>query len=738
VTDFLGFLFAGSPGYIAVNYLHGINLPREQQLMESHYYSTDERHLILGDAQRAVDDARANGRTLDVYICPHPRASRQRRERGALGLRRLHIDLDNPPADPELWDKLGAFTVRSGGKGRVHGYVALDREVSLDEFENLEVGLRDALGGDSKIKDNDLLRLPGTWNFKPGVHCEVTVESATGTVWDPDDLAWQLGVDLNAPSKTTQRVSEIAPEDPPNELPSDVRTAWENQTVDDRSGAIYRLVAECRRYRFTLGQTIGLVRLYPPALDKHGHDADRIDTDVIRSWDKVEDPDRDTIDLSGHYHTPQPDEPGVDPSRFFNRDGLKVQTLTAAVDDFGALATDHAGTIYRYTDGAWFGDGERVVNQRVQYLLGNRHRKSHGANVLDIIGSRDPLFTEDQLDTEHLNLPNGLLHWCTGDLKPHNPRVPNLTRIPVRWNPDATCPEIDKWLGEVFPSDTVAFVEEVIGYTLLNDNPLHKAVMLFGTGSNGKGIFIRLLEALIGRGNCSSVRPQKLDESNFHAAELYGKLANLVGDVDPRIFKATEVFKQVTGGDTVTAERKYRDPFKFRCRATLIASFNEMPRTADTSEGFFRRWIVVPFLAYFSDDAADKGLFDRLSTPNELEGLLVRAVAGLQRLMARGHFQEPGCVQQATADFRVAADPVRSFLDERIIPSPEGFVHTGDLYSRFKLWCEENGHRPMGNKKFLGRVEAVSAEVLGFPLARVTRNGRGAYPGITVTSLGWP
>lgn len=423
-----------------------------------------------------------------------------------------------------------------------------------------------------------------------------------------------------------------------------------------------------------------------------------------------------------------------DPDGFFSKaDGLKVQDLVSAVDDLGPLATDHAGQIYRYTDGAWSPDGERVVNQRIQRLLGNRHRKSHAVNVLDIVQSRDPLFTEDQLDVDHLNLPNGLLDWRVGELQAHDPAVPNLTRLPVAWNPDATCPAVDQWLAEVFPRDAIEFVEEVIGYCLLNDNPMHKAIMLFGTGRNGKGIFVRLLETLVGRGNRSTVRPQQLDDNRFHAAELYGKLANLVGDVDPRIFKTTEIFKQVTGGDTVTAERKYGHPFTFRCRATLVAAFNEMPRTADTSEGFFSRWIVVPFLVYFSDDAADKGLFARLSTPAELEGLLVRAVAGLRRLMARGYFEEPECVQQATAGFRVAADPVRSFLDERAAPVAGTFAHTSLIYGRFKEWCQENGHRPLSLKKFLGRVEAVAAEVLDVPLTRTKRNGHWGYSGLTIS-----
>ena len=123
-----------------------------------------------------------------------------------------------------------------------------------------------------------------------------------------------------------------------------------------------------------------------------------------------------------------------------------------------------------------------------------------------------------------------------------NPGIVSTIRIPIGWNEDAECPEIDKFFSEVFPSDAIELAYEILGYMLYNDNPLHKAILLYGSGRNGKGTFIRLARMLVGHANISAVTPQALDSSQFSSAQLYEKLANLVGDVDPRIFKSTEQF----------------------------------------------------------------------------------------------------------------------------------------------------------------------------------------------------
>lgn len=411
------------------------------------------------------------------------------------------------------------------------------------------------------------------------------------------------------------------------------------------------------------------------------------------------------------------------------RDGLLAQTLTRAVEDLGPLATGD-GMIYHYTTGVWRPDGERIIRNRTAGLLGEQYRPAHASTVVDILGNRDPWLHSESLDTRFLNLPNGLLDWKTGTFHDHTPKVRSTIRLPVNWDPYAECPEILKWMGQVFPEDSREFIEEVIGYALYNGNPLHKAIMAFGRGRNGKGTFLRLLTALIGKENISSVSPQALDENRFMGAELYGKLANFAGDVDPRTFKATEMFKKMTGEDLITVERKHGQPFQYVSRAVMIAAFNRLPRTADTTEGFFSRWIIVPFTGYFPAGVADPKLMEKLTAPGELQGLLVLAVAGLRRLMARGKFELPEAVEQATGAFRRDADPIRAFLHEKTEGDYDGWMPRGDLLAGYQRWAETNGYKPMGAATFYERVAESGEDVYGYPLTAKGRKGVRGFGGL--------
>src|SRR5262249_11462207 len=158
---------------------------------------------------------------------------------------------------------------------------------------------------------------------------------------------------------------------------------------------------------------------------------------------------------------------------------------------------------------------------------------------------------------------NGPLEWKTGTLHPHSPDVLTTNQIPVAWTPDATAPTIARFLGEVLPGDAVELVEEIAGYALYAGNPFRKAVMLLGPGGNGKSVLLRLLASLLGEPNVAAVPLQALGEDRFSAADLFGKLANICGDLDARAIQRTDLFKQITGGDPIRAQFKFRDAFSF-------------------------------------------------------------------------------------------------------------------------------------------------------------------------------
>lgn len=425
-------------------------------------------------------------------------------------------------------------------------------------------------------------------------------------------------------------------------------------------------------------------------------------------------------------------ERGKDPDRFFDgKHGLLARRLRTSVERTGKLAVGPGKIIYRYTAGIWTPDGEGEIYRRTERLLRERYRPSHAANVLSVVSNREPTITDDKQDTQYLNLPNGLLDWSTGNLIPHSPHVISTNRIPIPWDDSAECPEVDQFFREVFPGDAIELAYEILGYMLFNDNPLHKAILLYGSGRNGKGTFIRLARMLVGHANISAVTPQALDSSKFSSAQLYGKLANLVGDVDPRIFKSTEQFKQLTGGDYMQGEHKYGHPFDFRCRALMVAAFNALPRTADTTEGFFSRWVVVPFDSYFPAGKADPTLIEHLSRPSVLQGVLRAAVGGLQNVMRRGAFHTPPSVIRATDKFRKEADPLRAFIDARIDkrdPAHSPFVARSDFYLAYQAWAVGNGYHTSGASVFYEKLITS----LDHPVRIVRNHGTDGYRGILI------
>jgi P4 family phage/plasmid primase-like protien len=428
-------------------------------------------------------------------------------------------------------------------------------------------------------------------------------------------------------------------------------------------------------------------------------------------------------------------ERGKDPARFFDpKHGLKARGLRLAVERTGKLAVGPGRIIYRHTDGLWTPDGESEIYRRTETLLRQRYRPSHASNVLSVVSNREPLITDDRQDVQYLNLPNGLLDWQEGKLYPHNPHVLSTVRIPISWDEEADCPEIDQFFREVFPGDAVELAYEILGYMLYNDNPLHKAILLYGSGRNGKGTFIRLARMLVGHNNISAVTPQALDSSQFSSAQLHGKLANLVGDVDPRIFKSTEQFKQLTGGDYMQGQHKHKDPFVFQCRALMIAAFNALPRTADTTEGFFSRWVVVPFSAFFPAGVADPTLVGRLTTQQSLQGLLRGAVGGLQQVMRRGRFTLPPSVEKATERFKMEADPLRGFIEERVLfhSSGNAFTARTDIYNGYTAWAAINGFHQMSAQRFYESFTTAATDISNNPITPTALDGIRGYRYLTL------
>ncbi|MGI8643202.1 MAG: DNA primase family protein, partial [Thermomicrobiales bacterium] len=376
---------------------------------------------------------------------------------------------------------------------------------------------------------------------------------------------------------------------------------------------------------------------------------------------------------------------------YVGRNGLEVARLGSAVQRLCETRIGDDQRLYAYHQGVYRPDAHLEVARHLRALMGNAYRQRHVNEVLGWLAADEPTLAVDP-DPSWLNLANGLLNWQTAELFEHTPAIPSTIQLAVAWRPEARCLRIQRFLQEVLPPDSVDFVLEIIGYALYAGNPLHKAVLLYGAGRNGKGTLLRVITALCGAANVSNVSLHQLQENRFAVAELLGKLVNSSGDLDSRAVRGSDVFKQLTGGDALYAERKHAQPFSFTPIALPIFSANQHPPSVDLSEGWFARWLVVPMERSFAG-VEDPGLTAKLTSPDELSGLLNLAVVGLQRLMARGRFEPPPSSLAATKAYRGEIDTVSGFIMEQCLLDQQAQIKRSTLFEAYDRWCSREHQR---------------------------------------------
>ncbi len=397
-------------------------------------------------------------------------------------------------------------------------------------------------------------------------------------------------------------------------------------------------------------------------------------------------------------------------------DGL-IQKMAGAIIGADAFARDAGGLLYHFEEGVYRPTGRRVIERRVKQLCEQQAPKSWTPELATRVEAWisvdcPELWERPPLDV--LNCRNGLLNVETRTLVPHSSDHLSAVQINASFDPDARCPDIDRFVAEVFPDDTRHLPAEVTAWLMLPDTSIQKAVLLLGEGANGKSVWLNLLITFLGKENVSTLSLHKLESDKFAVARLVGKLANCGLDLPTKMLAGTSMFKNLTGGDVVSAERKFETSFEFRPFVRLLFSANSSPRSDDATHGFFRRWLCIPFNRTFDEtDAATipRAVLDaRLSQPGELSGLLNRALDALP-VIRKGRFTESASTRAALDEFRRTTDPLGVWLDANVIERPDAVVAKDRLRSMYGQVCQEAGRPIMGDVQFTAALKRLRPRV---------------------------
>ena len=397
--------------------------------------------------------------------------------------------------------------------------------------------------------------------------------------------------------------------------------------------------------------------------------------------------------------------------------------------DAGLTLINHRGDFFRW-DGACWPERDRLDIRRDAYAF------VEGAIYLDAEGKSQPFAPtvrkiNDLIDalracvgitSEHeppvwlderanppaseiIAMQNGLLHLPARRLLPHTPGFFVHHALAFPFVADAPLPV--RWLAflrQLWPNDhaSIATLQELFGYVIGGGTRQQKIFLLVGPLRAGKGTIGRVLTGILGRHNVAAPTLASLS-TNFGLAPLIGKPLALMSDArlsakaDAKV--VVERLLSISGEDSLTIDRKYREPWTGRLPSRFVILTNELPGFTDASGALSSRFIVLVFSKSFLG-REDPGLTDELLT--EAPSILKWGLAGLDRLNERGYLVMPESGRDAVQQLEDLASPVAAFVRERCRVGQDASVEVDVLWGAWKEWCEGQG-RGHGTKAVFGR-----------------------------------
>ncbi|MDT9331809.1 DNA primase family protein [Clostridium perfringens] len=321
----------------------------------------------------------------------------------------------------------------------------------------------------------------------------------------------------------------------------------------------------------------------------------------------------------------------------------------------------------------------------------------------DILVSKD--FDDFNRNPYLVNVRNGLLDIRDMSFKEHTPSYLSTVQLNVEYNPQIDCPQFKKFLNEVLDCKLIPLVQEIVGYLLTTNTASQKAFVFWGPARTGKSTLLWVVEyLLLGKKNVSNIPWQEIGDK-FKTAELLGKLANVFSDLPSKSIDDTGIFKVVTGEDYLMAEKKNKNPFKFKPFARLVFSCNELPRNyVDRTEGFYRRLIIVPFNRQIEKNKIDKDL--KYKFQREKEGIFNWALEGLKRLYENNfEFSENELTDGVKKEYKRENNNVISFVEECCELDGLFSCSRIEIYEAYKEFCVEAGLKTLSQIKFNKELE---------------------------------
>lgn len=373
--------------------------------------------------------------------------------------------------------------------------------------------------------------------------------------------------------------------------------------------------------------------------------------------------------------------------------------------------------LYNQTTRTWRQSDEvEILNlvRRVLKLFGDPTVKSSSdlIKALQQVGrEREP----KMLSLNQIQFRDQLYDLSTGRTEPSGPQWFSTNTIPWRLADSEEMPVLERLFTEWVGTDYVETLYEILAYCCYRDYPIHIISAFTGSGRNGKTSFLRILRRFVGDDNIVSTDLDRLITNRFETFNLYRRLVATMGETDFSILQSTSLIKRLVGQDLIPFEKKGKDEFSDVSYAKILIATNSLPSSDDTSEGYYRRWLIIDFPHEFPEGADIV-----LTIPDaEYEALARKVTRILPSLLARGQFSRQGSIEERRRRYINASNPLIQFIDEHCDRKDENAcIRFSLLFMRYAQWLGERKKRIVKKKEFSAVLENEGFEIRKTTLAK--------------------
>ncbi|NSW83145.1 MAG: DNA primase [Syntrophothermus sp.] len=596
-----------------------------------------------------------------------------------------------------------------------------ERPEELERFEELSQRLHKPLGGDSTYDVTRVLRLAGTLNIKPGcpMPCKV-VEFNPDIRYNPSDLDDFLPATETGKIITVSFGKTVTVDLDALRLPEEIRKSIETGDVgkypsrserdmaithylvkaglsDDQIWYIFKTQACGDKFREKgrSGDDYLALTISKARASKTQETASRPGEEEIHETDLGN--ARRLVKLHGRdlrYCHPW--------GKWFVWNGQRWSK------DATAEVVRRAKDVVREL----YAEASREPDEDRRKALAKHALRSESENriaaMISLAESEPgiPVLPDDlDRDPWQLNCLNGTLNLRTGELRPHK-REYLITRIiPVRYDPDATCPQWEAFLNRIMDGrqELIDFLQRAAGYSLTGITDERCLFILWGSGKNGKSSFLGAMALLLGdyatRTPTETLLTKKGDVIPNDIARLKGTRFVYASEAEEGRRLAEAQIKDLTGGDKVSARFMHAEWFDFTPEFKLWLGTNHKPVIRGTDNAIWDRIRLIPFTVRIpdSEQIPKRELMARFKA--ELPGILSWAVKGCLEWQKQG-LGMPEEVKTATEGYRAEMDILADFLADCCIIDKKAKTKAADLYQAYCKWCEENGEQAIAKRTF--------------------------------------